>query len=229
MKTNIFIEILCPVLLPLRPEHSVHTDFCCCDLEKCVIFADNTFAIIPYIFNMRKITNAELMRPTVEEFARADKTPLAVVLEDVRSALNVGSFFRTCDAFAVERIELCGITATPPDREIHKTALGAEQTVPWHHWASAAEAVGALRGEGYRILAVEQVEGAALLGSFTPVAGERYALVFGNEVEGVRQSTVDLCDGAIEIPQLGTKHSLTVSVAGGVVLWDLFCRIGLKI
>lgn len=179
--------------------------------------------------NMKKITNAELMRPTAEEFARARKTPLAVVLEDVRSALNVGSFFRTCDAFAIEKIALCGITAAPPDREIRKTALGAEQTVPWQHYASADECICELRSLGYRILAVEQVEGAAMLGSFEPVSGERYALVFGNEVEGVRQQTVDLCDGAIEIPQLGTKHSLNVSVAGGVVLWDLFCRIRLKI
>lgn len=177
---------------------------------------------------MRKITNAELMRPTAEEFAQAGKTPLAVVLEDVRSALNVGSFFRTCDAFAVERIALCGITAAPPDREIRKTALGAEQTVPWKHYPSAAECIEELRSEGFFILAVEQVEGACMLGSFEPVAGRRYALVFGNEVEGVRQTTVDMCDGAVEIPQMGTKHSLNVSVAGGVVLWDLFCRIRLK-
>ena len=178
---------------------------------------------------MRKISNSELGRPTVEEFASMPKTPVAVVLEDVRSALNVGSFFRTCDAFAVEQLLLCGITAAPPDREIHKTALGAEASVSWSRFADAAECVGRLRREGYRILAVEQVEGAKMLGDFEPCAGVKYALVFGNEVEGVSQRVVDMCDGAIEIPQLGTKHSLNVSVAGGVVLWDLFCRLRLKV
>ena len=177
---------------------------------------------------MRKISNEELNRPSAEEFAAAVKMPVTVVLDSVRSALNVGSFFRTCDAFAVERMALCGITAAPPDREIHKTALGAELTVAWEHFGSAAECIEWLHAEGYTVLAVEQVEGASMLESFVPELGRRYALVFGNEVEGVSQQAADLCDGAIEIPQAGTKHSLNVSVAGGVVLWDFFCRLQLK-
>ena len=174
---------------------------------------------------MRKITNEELGRPTAEEFAAQEKLPVTVVLDNVRSAQNVGSFFRTGDAFAVERIALCGITATPPSREIHKTALGADQTVPWCYYATTEACLGELRASGYRVLAVEQVEGAAMLDDFTPQPGVKYALVFGNEVDGVGQSAVDLCDGALEIPQAGTEHSLNVSVSGGVVLWSFFCQI----
>ena len=177
---------------------------------------------------MRKITNEELHRPTIDEFAVMPKMPLVVVLDNVRSAQNVGSFFRTCDAFAVERIVLCGITALPPGREIHKTALGAEMSVAWSHEASTSDAIRTLRREGYRTLAVEQVEGAAMLDALRIDTETKYALVFGNEVEGVAQEAVDLCDGAIEIPQLGTKHSLNVSVSGGVVLWDFFCRFRSK-
>ena len=177
---------------------------------------------------MRKITNEELGRPTPEEFARMERMPLTVVLDNVRSAQNVGAFFRTGDAFAVERICLCGITPAPPAREIHKTALGAELTVAWCRERSAAECVRRLSGEGCCVLAVEQVEGAVRLGAFRAEPGRRYALVFGNEVEGVAQEVVDLCDGAVEIPQAGTKHSLNVSVSAGVVLWDFFCRIGPK-
>lgn len=174
---------------------------------------------------MRKITNSELDRPTPEQFASMAKMPLVVVLDNIRSLQNVGSFFRTCDAFAAERIILCGITATPPNRDIHKTALGAELTVPWSYCASAAECVAQLREQGYEVYAVEQVEGAAMLGAFRAVEGTKYALVFGNEVDGVAQEVVDACSGAIEIPQAGTKHSINVSVAGGVVLWDFFCQI----
>ncbi|MBP3483090.1 MAG: RNA methyltransferase [Alistipes sp.] len=174
---------------------------------------------------MRKITNEELHRPTAEEFAAMAKMPVTVVLDNVRSAQNTGSFFRTCDAFAVERIALCGITATPPDREIRKTALGAEMSVAWSRYESTADCISELRRDGYRILAVEQVEGAEMLGEFRPQEGERYALIFGNEVEGVGQQAVDMCDGAIEIPQLGTKHSLNVSVAAGIVLWEMFRRL----
>lgn len=177
---------------------------------------------------MRKITNAELHRPSVEEFARMEKTPVTVVLDNVRSAQNVGSFFRTGDAFAIEHLALCGITATPPNREIHKTALGAEESVAWSRYATTAECLEHLRGEGYTIIAIEQVDGASMLGSFRTEPGRKYALVFGNEVEGVDQQVVDMCDGAIEIPQAGTKHSLNVAVSGGVVLWDLFCQIRLK-
>ena len=179
---------------------------------------------------MRKILNEELGRPTVEEFAAARKMPVTVVLDNVRSALNVGSFFRTCDAFAVERLALCGITAAPPDREIHKTALGAEMTVAWERFPSTVGCIETLRADGYTVLAVEQVEGSVMLQNLdeTLRTDKKYALVFGNEVEGVDQQAADMCDGAIEIPQIGTKHSLNVSVAGGVVLWDFFCRFQLK-
>lgn len=171
---------------------------------------------------MRKITNEELHRPSIEEFAVADKMPVVVVLDNVRSLQNVGSFFRTADAFAVESIALCGITATPPNRDIHKTALGAEMSVEWRYYADTCECIAELRREGRTIVAVEQVEGAAMLGDFGLQSGRSYALVFGNEVEGVDQRAVDLCDMAVEIPQLGTKHSLNVSVSGGVVLWQIF-------
>ncbi len=174
---------------------------------------------------MRKITNEELHRPTAEEYADMDKMTVTVVLDNVRSLQNVGSFFRTADAFAVERIALCGITATPPNRDIHKTALGAELTVSWDYFTTTDECVVRLREEGYRIYAVEQVEGAVMLNRFQAVQGEKYALVFGNEVAGVDQRVVDLCDGAIEIPQAGVKHSLNVSVSAGVVLWNFFKQI----
>ena len=150
------------------------------------------------------------------------KCPVVVVLDDVRSLNNVGSFFRTCDAFAVEKLFLCGITATPPHRDIHKTALGAELTVPWEYVSDAAEAVRRLRAEGRTVLAVEQAEGAVRLGTWKTGRGGRYALVFGNEVHGVGQTVVDLCDGAVEVPQSGTKHSINVSVCGGVVLWEVY-------
>lgn len=174
---------------------------------------------------MRKITNEELHRPTAEEFAAQPKMAVTVVLDNIRSLQNVGAFFRTADAFAVEHIALCGITAAPPNRDIHKTALGAELTVEWSHHARTIDCVERLRAEGYRIVAVEQVEGATMLDRFRAVPGERYALVFGNEVAGVDQQVVDRCDEAIEIPQAGTKHSINVSVSGGVVLWNFFCQI----
>lgn len=177
---------------------------------------------------MRKITNEELRRPTLEAFAAMPKLPLTVVLDNVRSAQNVGAFFRTGDAFAVERIALCGITAVPPNRDLHKTALGAELSVAWTHHASTAACIDELHAAGYRVLAVEQVEGAAMLDALTVDPGARYALVFGNEVDGVSQEAVDRCDGAVEIPQSGTKHSLNVAVSGGVVLWEFFCRFRSK-
>mgnify|MGYP003297452633 FL=1 len=158
-----------------------------------------------------------------------EKMPVVVVLDNVRSMQNVGAFFRTGDAFAVEKIILCGITATPPARDIHKTALGAEMTVAWSYCEQTAEAVTRLKEEGYRVLAVEQVEGAVMLNDFRAEEGVKYALVFGNEVAGVEQQVVDLADGAIEIPQAGTKHSLNVSVAGGVVLWPFFAALRSKI
>ena len=173
---------------------------------------------------MRKITNQELGRLTPEEFRSADKIPVVVVLDNVRSMNNIGAFFRTADAFAIERIVLCGITATPPNREIHKTALGAEQTVEWTYEQSTLTAVENLSEQGYEVWAVEQVEGSVMLQDFRMEQGRRYAVVFGNEVAGVDQAVVDACKGAIEIPQRGTKHSINVSVSGGVVLWSLFCE-----
>ncbi len=174
---------------------------------------------------MRKITNEELGRPTPEAYAAMEKMPVTVVLDNVRSMQNVGAFFRTSDAFGVEHLALCGITATPPARDIHKTALGAELTVPWSYCESTEACIDALHERGYLVYAVEQVVGATMLEDFRPEVGRRYALVFGNEVAGVGQDAVDRCDGAIEIPQMGVKHSLNVSVSGGVVLWNFFCRI----
>lgn len=175
---------------------------------------------------MRKITNEELGRPTAGEFAAMEKMPVTVVLDNVRSLQNVGAFFRTGDAFAVEHIALCGITAVPPNRDIHKTALGAELTVPWSYYKTTEECIGRLHADGYEVLAVEQVKGAVMLDAFRAVPGVKYALVFGNEVMGVGQAAVDLCDGAIEIPQAGTKHSINVAVSGGVVLWSFSAGSG---
>lgn len=172
---------------------------------------------------MRKLRNEELGRLSPEEVARVPKMPVTVVLDNIRSMNNVGSFFRTCDAFGVERLMLCGITGTPPNREIHKTALGAEDTVAWEYFADAEDAVWKLHEENYTVLAVEQIEGAVNLENFRMDPGGRYALVFGNEVDGVQQKVADRCDNAVEIPQVGAKHSLNVSVTGGVVLWTLFC------
>ena len=174
---------------------------------------------------MRKITNPELGRPTPEEYRRAGKLPIAVMLDNVRSAGNVGSFFRTCDAFAIREIILCGITASPPSKEIHKTALGAEFTVPWKYFRDSGEAIEYLKEGGYAIIAVEQAEAAVPLGEFDFRSGGKYAFVFGNEVDGVSQEIMDIADGAIEIPQAGTKHSLNVAVSGGAVLWEVFRQL----
>lgn len=174
---------------------------------------------------MRKIPNDELGRLTPEEYAAADKMSVTVVADNIRSLNNIGSLFRTCDAFAAEKVVLCGISATPPNREIHKTALGAENTVAWSYAATTLEAVASLKKDGYTILAVEQVEGAESLELFNPRPDIRYALIFGNEVFGVSQEAADLCDGAIEIPQSGIKHSLNVAVSAGVVLWHFYTRL----
>ena len=174
---------------------------------------------------MRKITNSELNRPSAEQFATMQRIPVVVILDNVRSAQNIGAFFRTGDAFAIEKVMLCGITATPPSRDIHKSALGAELTVGWEYYPTTVECVAALKAEGYTLLAIEQVEGAVMLDGLEVDAGKKYALIFGNEVEGVAQEVVDMCDGAIEIPQVGTKHSVNVSVAGGIVLWEFFSSL----
>ena len=174
---------------------------------------------------MRKLLNEELGRPTLEEYATMAKLPITVILDNVRSAQNVGSFFRTADAFGIEHIALCGISATPPNREIHKTALGSELSVGWSYYPTTAECVDRLRTEGYQIIAIEQIEGATMLDKFSAKPNTKYALVFGNEVEGVDQRIADMVDGAIEIPQVGIKHSLNVSVSAGVVMWELFRQL----
>lgn len=161
-----------------------------------------------------------MQRLSVKDFKAADKLPLVVVLDDVRSLYNVGSVFRSCDAFRVEAVYLCGITATPPHPEIHKTALGGEDSVDWRYFASATQAVEDLRERGYYIYAIEQVVGSTKLQHLSVDRSQRYAVVFGNEVKGVHQDTVDTCDGCLEIPQFGTKHSLNVSVTAGIVVWE---------
>ena len=168
----------------------------------------------------RKLYNEELGRIGVEEYKKSEKAPICVVLDNVRSGHNVGSAFRTCDAFRIEKIWLCGICATPPSPEIHKTALGAEFSVEWEHCASTVDVVRRLREDGWTIVGVEQAENSTMLDSFEAESGRRYAFIFGNEVSGVAQDVMDLCDVALEIPQHGTKHSLNVSVSVGIVLWD---------
>ena len=175
---------------------------------------------------MRKLLNEELGRPTLEEYEASQKLPVVVVLDNVRSAQNVGSFFRTADAFGIEHIALCGISSTPPNREIHKTALGAELSVAWSYYPTTLECVEKLRSEGYRIIAIEQIEGSTMLNKFEVEADTKYALIFGNEVEGVDQAIADIVDGAIEIPQVGIKHSLNVSVSAGILMWEMFRQSG---
>ena len=167
---------------------------------------------------MRKLRTIEIERLSLEEYHQSQKMPLVVVLDDVRSMHNVGSVLRTGDAFRVERVLLCGITGTPPHAEIHKTALGAEESVDWAYVPSAVKAVRQLKQEGYQVLSVEQAEGSTMLHEFRPLPGERYAVVLGNEVKGVHQEVIDLSDGCLEIPQYGTKHSLNVSVTAGIVI-----------
>lgn len=174
---------------------------------------------------MRKLLNSELDRKSVNDFKEATKTPLIIVLDDIRSLHNIGSVFRTSDAFLVEKIYLCGITATPPNKEIHKTALGATDTVTWEYAKDALEVIEQLKSENVAVFAIEQVENAVFLNDFKVEKNNKYALVFGNEVYGVSQKAIEICDGTIEIPQLGTKHSLNISVSAGIVVWDLFQKI----
>lgn len=174
---------------------------------------------------MRKLKITEMGRMTVEQFHEAEKLPLVVVLDSVRSLYNVGSVFRTADAFRVAGVVLCGITATPPNAEIHKTALGAEDSVAWHYFKDTMEAVEWLHAKGYTLLAIEQCEGSSLLQDFTPYnnnkdeVDKKYAVILGNEVKGVQQQVIDACDGCLEIPQFGTKHSMNVSVTAGIIIW----------
>mgnify|MGYP003289619630 CR=1 FL=1 len=176
---------------------------------------------------MKKLNILELNRMQLADYREADKVPFVVVLDNVRSLHNVGSVFRTSDAFRVECIMLCGITATPPSAEIHKTALGAEDVVGWQYFEDTMDAVEALRGEGYKVYSIELCEGSIALQDFVATPGERYAVVLGNEVKGVQQAVVDASDGAIEIPQFGTKHSLNVSVTAGMVIWEFAKKTGL--
>jgi len=175
----------------------------------------------------RKLKNSELERKTVAEFKEATKTPIIVILDNIRSLNNIGSVFRTADAFLIEKIYLCGITATPPHKDIQKTALGATETVNWEYVEDTISLIKKLQEDKVEVLAIEQAEGAIMLNMFSPENGKTYAVVFGNEVKGVQQSVVTASNGIIEIPQLGSKHSLNISVSTGVVLWDLFSKMKL--
>ncbi len=177
---------------------------------------------------MRKLRNNELNRKSIEEFKQSEKTPIVIVLDNVRSMNNIGSVFRTSDALLIEAVYLCGITATPPHRDLHKTALGAEDAVHWEYFEDTQSAVEKLRENGFKIYSVEQAEHSISLEKFSVESDTKYALIFGNEVKGVQQKIVDLSDGCIEIPQFGTKHSFNISVSCGIVLWDLFSKMKLK-
>jgi tRNA G18 (ribose-2'-O)-methylase SpoU len=174
---------------------------------------------------MRKLQNNELERKSIEDFKESPKTPIIVILDDVRSLHNIGSVFRTSDAFLIEKIILCGITATPPNKEINKTALGATETVAWEHSNNLLEIIQNLKEQNIMVFAIEQVENSTFLNEFIVESDKKYAIVFGNEVFGVNQDAIKLCNGSIEIPQLGTKHSLNIAVSAGIVLWDLFTKI----
>ena len=174
---------------------------------------------------MRKLKITELHRLSVETFKETAKIPLVVVLDNVRSLHNVGSVFRTADAFLVESVYLCGITSTPPNAEIHKSALGAEFSVDWKYFEDTAEAVKSLKEDAYTVFAIEQVENSIKLPDLVLEKNKKYAVILGNEVKGVQQTVVDLCDNCVEIPQFGTKHSLNVSISGGIVIWEFFGKL----
>lgn len=174
---------------------------------------------------MRKLNVLEMNRISVDEFKKSKKNPLVVVLDNVRSMYNVGSVFRTADAFRIKAIYLCGITSCPPHPEIHKTALGAEDAVDWYYHKEALETVKMLQQQGYEVLAIEQVEGSTMLQDFVAETDKKYAVVFGNEVKGVNQEVVDCCNGCLEIPQFGTKHSLNVSTTAGIVMWEMMKKV----
>jgi tRNA G18 (ribose-2'-O)-methylase SpoU len=189
--------------------------------------ADRIFIIfVPYIFDMpRKLKNNELKRINVTDFKKQNKTPLIIVLDNIRSLNNIGSVFRTADAFLVKKIYLCGITASPPHKDIHKTALGATDSVDWEYRETTEQAIAELQKQNVKIVSIEQVENATMLQDFIPQPKTTYAVVFGNEVKGVQQKIVDISDFCVEIPQYGTKHSLNISVSAGVVIWDFFQKI----
>jgi len=176
-------------------------------------------------YHMRKLKNEELNRLEVDQFKKATKTPLVIVLDDIRSLNNVGSVFRSSDAFLIEKIYLCGITATPPHKDIRKTALGATESVAWEYRENAIELINELENKEYVTVAIEQAENATMLQNFKVLKEQKYALVFGNEVKGVAQEIVDNCDAVIEIPQYGTKHSLNIAVSAGLVIWDFWSKL----
>ena len=175
---------------------------------------------------MRKLQNSELGRITPQQYREADKSPLIIILDNVRSLSNTGSVFRTADAFRAEAVFLCGITGTPPHREINKTALGATESVPWEYYTSTIDPVVRLREKGYIIVAIEQVEGSVSLADFRLETEGKYAVIFGHEINGISQEVLDLCDVCVEIPQFGTKHSLNIAVTAGIVLWELIGKKG---
>ncbi len=174
---------------------------------------------------MKKLKNSELERLSVEAFKSVEKTPLIVILDNIRSLNNIGSVFRTCDAFLIKKIYLCGITAKPPHKDIHKTALGSTDSVAWEYAENTADLIKKLQQEKISICSIEQAKKAIMLNAFTPIKDTIYAIVFGNEVKGVSQEVVNLSDHVLEIPQYGTKHSLNISVSAGVVIWDLFTKL----
>ncbi|WP_047246330.1 RNA methyltransferase [Maribacter thermophilus] len=174
---------------------------------------------------MRKLKNEELGRLNVDQFKKTEKIPVSIVLDNIRSLNNIGSVFRTADAFLIKKIYLCGITATPPHKDIHKTALGATDSVEWEYVEDIMVLLERLRKEEVKTIAIEQAEGAEMLHEFKPVPQDSYALIYGNEVKGVQQKVVDSCDSVLEIPQFGTKHSLNISVSAGVVIWDFWSKL----
>ena len=177
---------------------------------------------------MKKLKNSELSRLSIDEFKNSSKTPVIVILDNIRSAHNVGSVFRTCDAFLIDKIILCGITAIPPNKEIRKTALGSSESVDWRDYKNTEEVIMKLKKEDYQIIAVEQANKSIKLESFKPENEKKYAIIFGNEIKGISQKIIDYSDSVIEIPQFGTKHSLNVSVSAGIVIWDIFSKISLN-
>jgi 23S rRNA (guanosine2251-2'-O)-methyltransferase len=177
---------------------------------------------------MQKLTMDDLQRVSIPEYKDQQKLPVVVVLDNVRSMHNVGSVFRTGDGFSIEKLYLCGITAQPPHREIEKTALGATQSVDWKHFPDTLQAIAELREAGYTIIAIEQASGSVMLNTFQPKADQKYALIFGNEVNGVDEEVMKNIDACIEIPQFGTKHSFNIVISAGIVLWDFFAKLKLQ-
>jgi 23S rRNA (guanosine2251-2'-O)-methyltransferase len=177
---------------------------------------------------MRKLKTEELGRVGIEDFKKQDKLPITVILDNVRSMHNIGSIFRTSDGFAIEKIYLCGITAQPPHREIEKTALGATQSIEWAYSTDITDLIPELRAAGYKIIAIEQAANSVMLNDFQPKTSEKYALIFGNEVNGVSDEAMKLIDTCLEIPQFGTKHSFNIVVSAGIVLWDFFAKLKLR-